>query len=254
MSARFITLTFHGAIEARLINPNIARRRRVLDEVVRHAECVVETEGGLSWQDPLRRFERLGDFDFQARQTVGQHRVKAIFFCDDGSFDHLAIGAEFGISLAHFAIENRDELVEEGLLQPEMFAVSHRAAHDLAQHVAASFVRGNDPVADQERRGARVIANDARSRIELVIHVAAVAVSADRADRLHDRAEGIDVVDGRYLLQNAREALETCAGIDRRRRQRIEGAVAVAIVLHEDQVPDLHRVVAGAVDQLRDVL
>ena len=130
----------------------------------------------------------------------------------------------------------------------------HRPPHDLAEHIATPFVRRQDAVADQEGGRARVIAQDAGRGVEVVVHVAAVAVPGDVADDLHDGGERVDVVDGGRLLEDARQPFEARAGIDRRGRQRREPAVPVAVVLHEHQIPDFHRVVARAVDQLGDVL
>src|SRR5581483_1458663 len=79
-------------------------------------------------------------------------------------------------------------------------------------------------------------------------------MSAELFDRLHDRREEIDVVVRRALLQDAGDALEAHAGIDRRRGERREYAFRAPVVLHEDQIPDLHRVIALAVDESRDIL
>jgi hypothetical protein len=55
-------------------------------------------------------------------------------------------------------------------------------------------------------------------------------------------------------LQHRSDALEPSAGVDTRPRQRVQMTGGIALVLHEDQVPNFDRVVASAVHQLRQVL
>ena len=137
--------------------------------------------------------------------------------------------------------------MQERLGQAQVLAVAHRAAHDLAQHVAASFVRRDDAVGDEERRRARVIADDARRRVELVVHVAAVAVAAD-ARRCASRIalnESMSYTVGtpcRTLVRRSRPAPVSTDGAG----SGVSVPSAVAVVLHEHDVPDLHRVVAGS--------
>ncbi len=67
---------------------------------------------------------------------------------------------------------------EHGLRQ--LAAEADGAADDAAQYVAAPFVRRDDAVADEERGGAGVVAEDAHGRVELVVHSPAIPVSADQ--------------------------------------------------------------------------
>ena len=51
--------------------------------------------------------------------------------------------------------------------------------------------------------------------------------------------EQIDFVVGVHALHDSRYTLQPHAGIDRGLRQWIEGALGIALELHEDEVPDL---------------
>src|SRR5262249_50224601 len=55
---------------------------------------------------------------------------------------------------------------------------------------------------------------------------------------LDDRADEVSLVVGDLALQDGGDALQAHAGIDRRPRKSSQLAAGVAIVLHEDQVPD----------------
>ena len=71
---------------------------------------------------------------------------------------------QFGISLAHLFGHLLRHLEKEWPLQAQHPSVPHGAANDLAQHVAAAFVRGHHAVADQERRGAAVVGENAQAK------------------------------------------------------------------------------------------
>ena len=56
-----------------------------------------------------------------------------------------------------------------GSREPELLAVPHRAAHDLAQHVAAPLVRRDDAVGDEERHRAQVVGDHAHRDVGRVV-------------------------------------------------------------------------------------
>ena len=127
--------------------------------------------------------------------------------------------------------------------------IPHRAPHDLAQHVAAAFVRRQHAVVNQKRRGPRVIRVDAQHGIG-----SRVALRKSRPISSPARSmiglDQIRIVVREHALHHRRDALQTHAGIDRRPRQRRQLAVGIAIVLHEHQVPDLDEAPAGIIGKL----
>ena len=135
---------------------------------------------------------------------------------------------------------------------PELAAVPHRAPHDLAQHVAAPFVRRHDAVGDEERRRARVIGDDAHRDVGRR-HRLVVGVTRHLADRVEQRHEQRRVVVRRRALHHRADALEAHAGVDRRRRQGSQRALVVALELHEHVVPDLDEALAAGFDVLDEV-
>ena len=62
---------------------------------------------------------------------------------------------------------------------------------------------------------------------------------------VEERREQVGVVVRELALDDRRDALEAHAGVDRRRRQRLERAVRLPVELHEHVVPDLDEAVAA---------
>ena len=59
------------------------------------------------------------------------------------------------------------------------------------------------------------------------------------SDRLDHRSEDVGIVVGRLPLQSHTETLEAHTGIDHLIRQRLQATISLAVILHEDEVPDL---------------
>ena len=57
---------------------------------------------------------------------------------------------KFGISIAHFFRQGRDELVEKQLVRTEFLTVTNRATNDSSQHVTAAFISRQYAINDQE--------------------------------------------------------------------------------------------------------
>ncbi len=111
------------------------------------------------------------------------------------------------------------------------------AAQDAAQHVAAPLVGREDAVCEEEGGGARVIGQHA------VRHALRSVVLVRHPHRRHravdDVGEEVGEVVRLHPLQHGGEALQPHPRVDGGRRERVEVAVRVAVVLHEDEVPDL---------------
>ena len=131
-----------------------------------------------------------------------------------------------------------------------------RPAHDLAQNVAATVVAGKDPVGDQESCRAGVVGNHPHRDVVFGIGVG-VGLPGDPGGKIDDRSEEVCLVVRRYPLQHGGDPFETGPGVDRRGRQGFEpvlaGGLLDPVVLHEDEVPDLDRLVARPVDILRAI-
>ena len=122
------------------------------------------------------------------------------------AFHHLGIG------VAHVLGDEAGELIQIRIGDADHAGIAHGAAHDLAQHVAAAFVRGQHAVVDQKRGGAGVIGIDAQDGIGAIVF--AVGLPEQFAGALDDGAEQVGIVVRKLALQDGGDALEAHAGID----------------------------------------
>ncbi len=135
--------------------------------------------------------------------------------------------------------------MEEGSTHAQLVAVADGAADDAAQHKSATFVAGDDAVADEETTGADMICQHFQRR---AIEVAAAGFACSGGNQL---LEQVDLVIGVYALQYGGDALQTHAGIDRRFGQRMHHTRFIAVELHEDVVPDFDETVAVFIGRAR---
>ena len=120
--------------------------------------------------------------------------------------------------------------------------MTHGAAHDAAKHIAASLVRGQHAVGDEEGRRAQMIGDDAMAGLGLTL-----GRHAGERDRGRDqRLEQIDLVIVVGALQDGGEAFKPHAGVDGGLRQ-VNALICELLVLHEDEVPDFDEAVAFGV-------
>ncbi len=117
-----------------------------------------------------------------------------------------------------------------------------RAAEETAADVAAALVRGHDSLGDQEADGAPVVGEHAMgAHGDLAV---AIGDAGLLLDPVHDQREAVGVEDGVDALQHAHRPLEPEPGVDVLRRERLDLVAGPQVVLHEDEVVDLHVAVA----------
>ena len=156
-------------------------------------------------------------------------------------------GGQFGEKAAHLLFEDGEEFAEEGVLQPEGAAEAGGAAQEAAQDVAAAVVGGHDAVGDGERKRAQVVGHDAHGDGGFAVGIGDAGHSGHGVDEGH---EDVGVVIGFLALDDRDHALEAHAGIHALGGQVVEGAVGLAVVLHEHVVPDLDDLGSAGVDHL----
>ncbi len=83
----------------------------------------------------------------------------------DDAGDALHALEQLGVGRLHEVGDEAGQLIEERVLDADHAGVAHGAAHDLAEHVAAAFVRRNDAVVDEKGRGAGVVGDDAKDGV-----------------------------------------------------------------------------------------
>mmetsp|Transcript_22201 Transcript_22201/g.59911 ORF Transcript_22201/g.59911 Transcript_22201/m.59911 type:complete len:260 (-) Transcript_22201:987-1766(-) len=171
----------------------------------------------------------------------------------------LGLGPQLGEGVRHEVHECGHELVEEaGWSLEDLRTVAHGAPEDAAEHVAAALVGGERPVGDGEGEGADVVGHHAVGHVHEVrvlgAHLARVGaqlVSAHHsADGVKELLEHVDVVVGALAEEHGGHALEAHARVHAGRGELLEAAVALAVELHEDEVPDLEHVRVVLVDQM----
>jgi hypothetical protein len=94
-----------------------------------------------------------------------------------------------------------------------------------------------------------VVGDDAERRV-FGHHASAVRPSRELSDPRQDPGKEVRVEVVVDSLEDRRDPLEPGSGVDRGLRQWRHRAGRVSLELHEDEIPDLERVVSGAVDEV----
>ena len=214
LRARLVALRLHGGLIAVAVDAHVLCGRGVLNEIVGNAERVVKAEGRVAWKLAFGSTERPRDLGLEAGKPVLQNRVEPVLLRQDGLLDHRPVAADLGIGVAHLAVEHGDERMEKRFGEAEVLAVPHRAAHDLAQHVAAPFVRRHHAVGDEKSRRAGVVGDHSHRDIAGVAGGSSVAAPGEPADFLEQRHKQIGVVVRVPILHYRGDALQAHAGVD----------------------------------------
>jgi hypothetical protein len=166
----------------------------------------------------------------------------------DDVLDERLLRNEFGISISHRLDENGKELIHERfMLSEEGITVTDGTAENTTDHITGLGVRRQLTVGDGEGDGTDMVGDDAHGNILLGIF--AIDAARHLSDDLDDRLEDVGVVVGGLALQSHAEAFETHSGVDHLGRQRLKRTVGLAVVLHEDEVPDLDHLGIILIDQ-----
>ena len=126
----------------------------------------------------------------------------AMLFVLHHARDALDAFHHFRIGVAHVLGDEPGELIQVRIGDADHARIAHRAAHDLAEHVAAAFVRREHAIVDQKRRGAGVIGVDAQDGVGAVVF--AVGLLEQLAGPVDDRPQQVGVVDSRASLAGRR--------------------------------------------------
>lgn len=186
----------------------------------------------------------LGDRGLQDVGAALEGLQERGFLGERDGLDALAVGDQLRVLLTHGVDHDVDQLVDDGAGGAHQAHVADGAAHDAAQHVAAALVAGGDPVSDEHDGGADVVGYHTQRDVGGVGR--AVAHTGQLGGAVHDDAQGVGLVHVLHALQDHREAFEAETGVDVLGGQVAEDGEVVlalagaALVLHEDQVPDLH--------------
>ncbi len=230
--ARSLALAGHGGVEAGGIDGTAFGAERVLGEVEREAERVVETEGDLAGEG-LAGAETAGLLLEEPQATL-QRAAEAGLLQAQHLGDQAFGPDQLGEGLAHLGHEDGHHAPQHGLAGTQELGVAHAAAHDPAQHVAAALVGRHDAVGDQEGGGAQVVGDHLVRGLALAFGLGA----GERLRGADQRPEEVDIVIVVVALEDGGDALEAHAGVDRGPGQRHAGGLVHLLVLHEDEVPE----------------
>ena len=208
----------------------------VEDEVGRATEGVVQQEQLLAGNG----ITGIGQHAVQFLHTGIQRAGERGFLGLQRLFDQRAFDVQHGIGIAHLLGQGLQHAPEQavGFQRTQLPQVAHGAADDAAQHITAAFVGRQHAVGDQERAGADVVGDDTQG---FVAEIAGMGEFGGTADQV---VEQVDLVVAVHMLQHGRDALQAHAGVHARRRQRQQGAVRLAVELHEHVVPNFDVAVA----------
>ena len=233
-------------LEAGLVDRELLLFGDLAQQLDRQAVGVVQAEdllarklaaaGALGLLDPLLHHPR-----------ADRHGVEELLLLRPDGRRRGRLGRlELAVGPGHRFVDDRQEPAEERGLETEAHAVTHRPPEQAAQHVATPVVGGNDAIGEQESGGAEVVGDHPQGGV--VLGVAPVGFAGEGRRAGENRLEEIGVVVRVDAGDHRRHPFQPGAGVDRRFRQRRQHAARGALVLHEDEVPDLE--IAPAVGTL----
>ena len=130
--------------------------------------------------------------------------------------------------------------MHQRVFRTQQVRVTHRAAHDAAQNIAATVVRRHHAIGDQEGCGPQVIGDHTVVRFARTIGIGRRGISR----RFDQRAHKVGVVVVVLALQQRANPFQPHACIDGLHIQRAHRAILELLVLHENDVPDFDETVA----------
>ena len=124
--------------------------------------------------------------------------------------------------------------------------MEHGATQQATQDVLTALVARKDAVRDHEVNGAGVVGDDAQRARRAGVGLRVVALAGDLLAELDEALHDVAVVVGALVLQDGGHALQAHARVEVAVRQLRHGAVLLAVILREHEVPELEEAVAVA--------
>ncbi len=191
-----------------------------------------------SW--PLSRARAI--ISVSRRSPCSMRAAERLLLAREPHVDGVTMLDQLRVGGAHLVADDVGVARQERALDADPAALVDRAAHELAQHVAALLVGRDDAIGDQEAHAARVVGEDAQCAV--------LRGGRELAAEVHQRHEEVGVEDAVDALLDQRLALEPEAGVDVLRGQRRQPALLVLVELHEDEVPVLQEALVVAARQV----
>ena len=234
-------------VEALLVHAEASLFGHLKRHLEREAKRIVELERRLAANLRLAMgLELLGHLVEHGLALV-ERLVEAVLLSLEIGLALREVLLELGIDVGVLLADRLGELDSKALRDAKEAAVSDRTADETAQNVVCAHVAGLHTalrIAEEERGRPHVVGdNAARFKRKLSI---VRCDGGEFIDLRHDRREDLGVIDGGGSRHHADRALDTHAGIHIVAPERLEHAVGVLVVLHEDIIPDLDVLAAVA--------
>ncbi len=225
-------LAGHGRLEALQVDLDLPLGGELAGQLDREAIGVVELEHlvagkqvGVAGQQPL-----------ELLQALLQGALEALRLLGDLEPDHHPVGHQLRVRLAHHSDHGVDPL-RQRRAEAEPAGVDHGSADQPPEHVAAALGARHHAVRDQEGHPPEVVGQQPLRPL--------VGARPALADEVEDGQPEVGLEGRGDALEDLGHPVEAHAGVDARPGERRQRTVALAVVLHEDQVPELEE--AGAV-------
>ena len=247
-----VALLGHQAAEPGLVHRDPLLRSHLERQVDREAERVVQLERPVGGQLRGAGRLRLAHRRVEDRGAGRQGAAEGLFLGVRDLADPREVLVDLGVRQLHLVARDRQQLGQRRGVDAEQPHRAHGPAQQAAQHVTASLVARRDAVADQHQRAADVVGDDPHPHV--VPLAGAVALATEVGGTLDDRVDLVDLVDVVDALQQEGHALQAHPGVDvllrqvTQDREVVLGRAGPALVLHEDQVPELEVAVARTLD------
>jgi len=245
---RTLALLLHQLVEARVVHRETLLVEQLAGEVVGKAVRVVQAEGVARVDPRGAAGPGLVDQLREQLRALLERAAEALLLGGQPAVDRVPLRAQLRVGVAHDLDHAVGEPAQERRLDADRAPLLDRAAHHPPQDVAAVLVRRHDPVRDQEAHRAAVVGEHAQRLGGR--DVRSVAPARQLLAEIDERPELVRLEHGGNVLEDRGHPLQPQPRVDVSLRERLERAVLVQRVLHEDEIPVLQealRVIAGAI-------
>ena len=158
--ARHLALYLKRSIKASLVHGQALLLKDFCSQLPGEAKGVVQLEGSSAIQLGLACFLQLSNLLVQELAALLQGAQEAGFFHVDNLLDIIALFSQIGIYMAKHADNDIHSTSQEFFANANQATVTYSAAQNAAQHIAATFVRGQNAIANHKGHAASVVGNN----------------------------------------------------------------------------------------------
>ena len=201
------------------------------------AVCVVKADDGFTGDVGIARGFGFGDDLIKHSRALVEGGLERFLLALQDVLHERQVAVQFGVDVRHLCGGSFGDLWQDGAREAEFSSEEHAATNDASKDVSPARVAGNDTVGDEERRRTSMLSDDADGAVGLLI----IAVSQPSAigNQIDQGTENVGFVNVVFPLEDLYRPLQTHSGVDVLLRQQFVVALAVTVVLSEDEVVEL---------------